>query len=249
MYKLLVFILLVSNAVWAQNQLSCKKGTQRASADFDNGKYTLQTLGQVVDPDFDPVLVAYAQEKYNIKITLASCMVSPESDCYSQTMRSKVFAKFGEDIEERIQAEALAIFKNSPKYLTEIQPKLDSGSVFGRYYKSAQFPGDSDGWRSFWCNNLKDTKHSYWTAYFSFVVEKDGSISDLTFTKKIDPEAQAEIERLFALMEKWAPATAYDEKVRSKVSHSISSKKSLEMTDDLKVKNRLEFDAKKRTAP
>ncbi|MFT3795614.1 hypothetical protein [Flavobacterium sp.] len=249
MNKLLVFILLISNVGWTQNQASCKKGAQRANEDFNNQKYTLQTLGQIVDPDFDPFLVAYAQQKYNIKMTLSSCMVSPESDCYVQTMRDKVFAKFGPGIEDRIQAEALVAFKNSDKYLTEIQPKLDSGLVFGRYYKSAQFPGDNDGWRSFWCNNIKDTKHSYWTAYFTFVVEADGSVSNLTFTKKVNPEAQAEIERLFAMMEKWTPATVYGEKIRSKVSHSISSKKSLEMTDDAKVKSRLEFDDKKRTAP
>lgn len=249
MNKLLIFILLLSNFVAAQKPMSCDKGTQRAIQDFNNGNYILQTLGQEVDKDFDPLLVSYAKEKYNIKLTLAPCVVSPESECYEQTMRIKVLRKFGNDIEERIQSETLVVFKNSNQYATEIKPKIDNGLVFGREYKPAHFPGDSDGWRSFWCNNLKDTKNAYWTAYFSFFVEEDGSVSGLTFTKTIDPEAQTEIERLFAVMEKWTPAIVYGEKVRSKVSHSISSRKSLEMTDDAKVKNRLEFYAKKRTTP
>ena len=54
------------------------------------------------------------------------------------------------------------------------------------------------------------------TCYVSFVVEKDGAISDITLLKGIQnaPGYNAETLRLVALMPKWKPAMLFGNLVR-----------------------------------
>lgn len=240
MDKLLKIIILLSIS-FGHAQMSCEKGIKRATKDFKNKKYTLETLGQAVDKDFDPVLIAYAQTRFNIRITGSGCVVSPESDCYKKVMRAKVLKKFGNDIEDRIKAGALAAFKKTDKYLTEIKPKIDTGFVFNDGHTNAEYPGGETGLRAFLCNTIQETPKSYWTAYVTFIVEKDGTVSNLTFTKEPTAEAKAEVQRAFQSMEKWTPATYYGEKIRVLKSHSISSKKNMEMMDEIRQKQNAQW--------
>ncbi len=237
MHKILAVILLsATNIILGQAPMSCEKGSQHALKDFKNKKYSLQILGQEADKDFDPVLVAYAKSEFSIRVTGSGCMVTPETNCYSRTMRAKVFKKFGSDIETRIRNGALSVFKKSDKYHSEIKPMIDTGFVFYSTHTQAAYPGSEAGLRSFLCNTVRDTQKSYWTALVTFVVEKDGSVSNLEFTKELTPEAKTEVERAFRLMDKWTPATYYGEKVRSRQTYSISSKRNMEMMEDIRLK-------------
>lgn len=243
LFNLLFFIGLTCAA--QKDLMSCEKGSQRAMREFNKKQYSLHVFGDAVDKDFDPVFTAYAKERYKIRLLRSSDMVMPETKCYEQTMRAKMLKKFGDNIEEKMRAEALAVFKKTDKYITEIKPKIDTGFVFNPTHTQADFKGGNTALRSFLCNNIKDTQREYWTTYVTFIVEKDGSISHLEFTKEPpSTEIKSEVERLFSIMDKWTPATYYRENVRSRLSHSVSSRKNMEMMEDIRRKQDAEWKAK-----
>lgn len=91
---------------------TCEKGAKNAIKDFNNKIYLLESLGQVVNKEFDPFLIKYAKEKYNIKFCYASCVKFPYWNCYHKEMRKLVLKKFGKNTEELIKNEASSKFKN-----------------------------------------------------------------------------------------------------------------------------------------
>ncbi|WP_026981189.1 energy transducer TonB [Flavobacterium suncheonense] len=212
-------------------------GTERAQNDFDKGIYILQTLGQKIDKDFHPFFIKTAKEKYNIKLTEAPCVIIGDQKYYAMAMREKVLQKFGDGIEAKMKAEALLEFKQSELYKTTLQPKIDTGFVFTGVHTKARFPGEETEMRKFLKNNIQEIKtHSYWSEIVSFIIEKDGSISNISFHKEPKEEIKNEIIRIVQLMPKWIPAEYYEEKVRSKQSIGISSKKEMVMMEDIRRK-------------
>ena len=229
---------IVNPALWKKREMTnCKTGTQRAQADFNKGIYILQTLGQVVDKDFHPFFIKTAKEKYGITLTASPCVIFSEPKCYYQIMREKVLAKFGNDIEDKIRTEALPAFKQSEQFKKNIQPKIDTGFVFTGVPIKAKFPGDQTEMRNFIKTNIQEiTNCSYWSANISFIVEKDGSLSDITFHKELKDDIRNEVARIVRLMPKWIPAHYYGEKVRFRQNITISSKKEMEMMDEIRAK-------------
>ena len=229
---------IANRELWKKREMTnCKTGTQRAQADFSKGIYILQTLGQVVDKDFHPFFIKTAKEKYGITLTASPCVVYSEPKCYNQIMREKVLAKFGNDIEAKIKAEALLEFKQSEPYKKNIQPKIDTGFVFTSAHTRATFPGDQAEMRNFIKTNIQEIKNSsYWSANVSFIVEKDGSLSDIIFHKEPKDEIRNEVARIVQLMPKWIPAHYYGETVRFRQNITISSKKEMEMMDEIRAK-------------
>ena len=55
----------------------------------------------------------------------------------------------------------------------------------------------------------------------SFIVEKDGTISDLKVVRKVWPMLEAEAKRVVASMPKWVPAMIDEETVRCRYSVPI----------------------------
>lgn len=253
--RTIVILLLLVNTVYAQPKKSkkkqilnkelilkreianCKIGTQKAQTDFYNEIYVLQTLGQLVDKDFHPFFIKTAKEKHNIKLTAAPCDVFTEQKCYDKTMREKVLTKFGNDIEDKIKREALSEFKQSEVYKKDIQPKIDTGFVFTDVHTKTKFPGDETEIRKFIKTNIQEIKNSsYWSANISFIVEKDGSLSNTTFIKEPKEEIKNEVIRIVQLMPKWIPAQYYGENVRSRQTIGISSKQNMEMMESIQAK-------------
>lgn len=214
-----------------------ESGTKRATADFNTKIYILQTLGQQVDKDFDPFLVKTAKEKYGITVTEAPCVIIGDIKYYASAMREKVLAKFGNDIEDKIKAEALLTFKQSEQYKKNIQPKIDTGFVFTSAHSKAKFPGNETERYNFIKDNIQEIKnHSYWSENITFIVEKDGSLSNITFHREPKEEIKTEIIRIVQLMPKWTSAEFYGEKVRCKQHITIASKKEMEMMDEIRAK-------------
>jgi protein TonB len=50
-----------------------------------------------------------------------------------------------------------------------------------------------------------------------FIVNKDGSISDITLVQKVSPELDREALRVLRMMPKWQPGIYHDEPCRTKV--------------------------------
>jgi len=239
MKRLNYFILLLISVqhLSAQNNASsCADGTKKALQDFKNGAYVLEALGQIVDEEFYPFYIDFANKKYKIKLTYYDCTRFPYNDCYHKQMRESIFKKFGDNLEAKMKEETIAEFKKTNQYLTQIQPKIDTGFIFTNSHTPAKFSEDEMALKTFLRENIQQTQVSYWSQNVSFIVEKDGSITDITFHKAPKEEVKNEVLRLMNLMPKWIPATYYGENVRSKKSISIASKKEIEMMDRIRKK-------------
>ncbi|MEW5676170.1 hypothetical protein ABGT15_07640 [Flavobacterium enshiense] len=219
------------------HKTTCEDGVKKALLDFKKGNFVLKTLGQNIDKDFDPFMIKVAKEKYNIRLSYSDCVQFPNEKCYRKTMDEKVFAKFGSDIEAKIETEALVEFKQSELYRKTIQPKIDTGFVFTIVHVQAKFSENETAMREYIKTNIREIKNSsYWNENISFIVEKDGSLSNITFYKKPKEEVKEEITRIVNLMPKWIPAKYYGETVRFKQNISISSKQEMEMMDEIRAK-------------
>jgi hypothetical protein len=245
MKKIITLLILISSSLaFGQKENLCNKGNEKAVSDFQNSIYILQTLGQMVNKEFDPFFIKYAKENYNITITSAPCVIFPESYCYAKKMRVKVLAKFGNDIEVKMKDEAIVAFKKTKEYIFNIKPKIDTGFIFLGAHTNAEFSKNYSSVKDFFFKNISNTEISYWTAYFSIIIEKDGTVSNLEFSKEAKPEIKKEVERLVNLMPKWIPATYYKENVRTEKKLSLSSKKNMEMMAEIKRKRELKNNPK-----
>jgi len=54
-----------------------------------------------------------------------------------------------------------------------------------------------------------------------FIVNKDGTISDLELVKHLDPQCDREALRVLRLMPRWKPGILHDKPCRTKVSIPI----------------------------
>lgn len=215
----------------------CEMGTNNALADFVNGNYVLQALGQTVDTDFQPFFIKVAKEKYNIKLTNADCVLSPEQSCYNRTMREKVLSEFGNDIEKKIKTEALLQYHNSDIYKNVIKPKIDSGFTYANGRSNPLFPGGGSAMRTFIKANIRDTQKEIWHSVVTATIEKDGTLSNISFRKRPEDEIKNEILRLIGLMPLWHPATYQSKKVSQKVIIPFFSRKSIDMNDKNRNQN------------
>ena len=86
----------------------------------------------------------------------------------------------------------------------------------------AEFPGGPDLLTKFIRDNLVYPDYAKelgveGRVFLQFVVEKDGSLTDVTVARGVSPELDNEAKRIIRAMPKWIPATSNGEKVRSKM--------------------------------
>ena len=83
-------------------------------------------------------------------------------------------------------------------------------SVFTYVESMPSFPGGNDSLRVFLEKNLvypaaSKAKGISGTVYVSFVIEKDGSISEVQILRGVNQELDAEVIRILSIMPKWIP--------------------------------------------
>ena len=93
--------------------------------------------------------------------------------------------------------------------------------------KMAQFPGGPDALDAYIRKNLnypQNLKNSnvQGKVYIQFIVEKDGSISNVEIRRGIHPELDKEAVRLVQNMPKWIPGSVHGKIVRVKQTLPIS---------------------------
>ena len=85
--------------------------------------------------------------------------------------------------------------------------------------KRATFPGGNMKAAAFITENLKypeDADGAHGRVIVNFVVDKDGSISDIKVVRGVHPSLDAEAVRVVKLMPKWQPAERGGKPVRSR---------------------------------
>ena len=108
-------------------------------------------------------------------------------------------------------------------------PPSDSDHIYELVETNAQFPGGDDACYQFLAKNLKypakaQKEGIQGRAFVRFVVNKDGSISDIECTRSPDPSLAEEAVRVVSLMPKWTPATQGGKSVRSRFNLPIMFK-------------------------
>lgn len=95
-------------------------------------------------------------------------------------------------------------------------------SLFTREEKEASFPGGRDGWIRFLQKNLdadmlirRGARGGSGTVIAQFVVEKDGSLSNIKTLTDIGFGAEQEVIRVLKKSPKWIPATQYGKHVKA----------------------------------
>ncbi|MEE0997873.1 MAG: energy transducer TonB [Paludibacteraceae bacterium] len=95
----------------------------------------------------------------------------------------------------------------------------DDHLYINEYNKRAIFPGGQIKMATFIKENLKypeDADGAHGRVIVNFVVEEDGSISDIKVVRGVHPSLDAEAVRVVKLMPKWKPAEYRGKPVRTK---------------------------------
>lgn len=132
-----------------------------------------------------------------------------------------------EPMEEMVEAEEVVVMseKQDVPILEEMPAKPASDVVFNTVEKSPQFPGGAEAMSKFLTENLKypvlaKENGIEGRVVVSFIVEKDGSLTDVKTLKDIGGGCGEEALRLVRGMPKWVPGQQNGRVVR--VSHTLS---------------------------
>lgn len=103
----------------------------------------------------------------------------------------------------------------------EADKVADSNQVFAMVEKMPLFPGGQDGLIAFLAKTIQYPKEAQekglqGRVVCSFIVEKDGSLSDAKVIRGIDPLLDQEALRVISVMPKWTPGTQRGKAVRVK---------------------------------
>ncbi|MBI2281241.1 MAG: energy transducer TonB [Bacteroidetes bacterium] len=194
---------------------TCEDGTKKAENDAKQGIYKLLSYGLPYYEDwhFQEYYEAYVQKNYGIEIGNGGCIVFDESECYSKRMEELIYDKFGNDIFDKAELAAKA------EYKLIINEKIDTGFVFSLVDTMPEFMGGNDSLFSFLSNNFNNPNNSEGKVIAYFVIDKDGSISNIEIKKSLNKQADEEVIRVLNKMPKWNSGIYLGEKV--KVGYSI----------------------------
>lgn len=89
----------------------------------------------------------------------------------------------------------------------------------------AEFPGGQDGWREYLMKNIRmneivssiprSVKHFMQQAIVEFIVDTDGSISNIKVINDVSPAVAREAKRIIARSPRWIPAVQNGRKVKA----------------------------------
>lgn len=143
---------------------------------------------------------------------------SVETDSIKNTMRDIDYDSLGNKLRE-------IAFVGSNGTWTEYQKdgSIESvDSVFTREDREAKFPPQNGGWRTYLERNLdgmvpirNGATGGRGTVIIQFVVEKDGTLSNMKPLTKIGYGAEEEVLRILKKSPKWIPASRYGKIVKA----------------------------------
>ncbi|QKJ29050.1 energy transducer TonB [Mucilaginibacter mali] len=107
------------------------------------------------------------------------------------------------------------------------QTKPDSTTVFDKVDVSAEFPGGVNALGMFLGRNVRYPSDSYekniqGKVLVSFIIERDGNLSDIKITKHVSKDIDAEAIRIIKSSPKWIPGKQGDIVVRQRYTVPIN---------------------------
>lgn len=189
---------------------TCEYGTNNAIYDANKGIYKMYSYGLplIENWDFEGFYEAFILEKYGIQTGNIGCIVTEDSKCYQTKMKELIDLKFGNNIFERAYSEAQAAYK------VEIKTKIDTGFVFMSVDKDVEFKGGNFTLNKYLTDNLDFTTEFIGTISVYFIVERDGSVSNVYLEKECHCEIDSKLISIFKNMPRWSPALIFGQPVR-----------------------------------
>ncbi|MCH5689949.1 energy transducer TonB [Niabella sp. W65] len=141
-----------------------------------------------------------------------------ETDSANNTMRDTDYDSLGNKLREIVFAGSNGIWTEYNKDGTV----ESADSVFTRENRDAKFPPQNGGWRAYLERNLdgrvlvrNGATGGQGTVIIQFVVEKDGTLSNMKALTSIGYGAEEEVLRILKKSPKWIPASRYGKIVKA----------------------------------
>ena len=123
--------------------------------------------------------------------------------------------------------EAEHVLKVNEKVVDEVPPAVEETKVFDVVEQMPSFPGGPSALMQFLSSNIKypvvaEENGVQGRVVCTFVVEKDGSITDVRVIKSVDPSLDKEAMRVVKSMPKWIPGKQNGSAVRVKYTVPVT---------------------------
>ena len=143
--------------------------------------------------------------------------VKPEEELKSQEDLSKTNTAIGAfDVKGNDEA-AGEVLKAKEVIAQPEPPKEEEAKVFDVVEQMPSFPGGPSALFEYLSKNIK-----YPVVIVTFVVEKDGSITDVRVVKSVDPSLDKEAQRVVKSMPRWIPGKQNGSAVRVKYTVPVT---------------------------
>ena len=123
--------------------------------------------------------------------------------------------------------EAEHVLKVNEKVVDEVPPAVEETKIFEVVEQMPSFPGGDAALMQFLSKNIKDPVVAeengiQGRVIATFVVERDGSITDVKVVKSVDPSLDKEAIRVLKSMPKWIPGKQNGSAVRVKYTVPVT---------------------------
>ena len=153
--------------------------------------------------------------------------VDPKDEMKTQEeiMSSKVAVGFANVIGNDESADVL---RSKTLLVTEpVKPKEEESTVFEYVEQMPSFPGGDAALMRYLSKNIKypplaEENGIQGRVICSFVVERDGSVSDIRIKRSVDPSLDKEAMRVVSAMPKWIPGRQNGQMVRVKYTLPVT---------------------------
>ena len=213
------------------DSISCEKAKMRAVEDFKNGKYNSNAnwLSAIRNRKFHKFYSDFIKNKYNITFNKSSDLGS-FSNCYPNKMRKLILRKFGNNIFIKSRNEAIEEYKKTTFFIENIKPKIVTNKIFeGIVLEPSEYIFGRDSLRTYIRSKLFDFKDDKGYIVVNFIVEKDGTMSDVKVDKfkQMDSIANEKAVKYIKLLKKWKPAKHFGVivRVRKSLFFNLENKK------------------------
>ena len=153
--------------------------------------------------------------------------VDPKDEMRTQDeiMKSKVSISVFDVLNGSEDGEVL---KAKQMLVTEpVKPKVEENKVFEYVEQMPSFPGGTGALMQYLSKNIKyppfaEENNIQGRVICSFVVERDGSVSDIRIKRSVDPSLDKEAMRVVSAMPKWIPGRQNGQMVRVKYTLPVT---------------------------
>ena len=152
--------------------------------------------------------------------------VKPEDELKSQDDLAKTNTAIGSfDVKGNDEAEGEVL--KAKEVIAEEQPKEEETKVFDVVEQMPQFPGGQQALFEYLSKNIKypviaEENGVQGRVIVTFVVERDGSITDVKVVKSVDPSLDKEAQRVVKAMPHWIPGKQNGSAVRVKYTVPVT---------------------------